>query len=121
MTTRTIPQVLSATSLEDNDVVNTEGQSLGNIEDFMIDLDNGRVSYAVLSFGGFLGVGDKLFAIPWDSLHVDTTNERFVLDVPKEKLENAPGFDKSNWPNMADRAWGQKIYKYYDVQPYWMN
>jgi hypothetical protein len=59
----------------------------------MIDLENGRIAYAVLSFGGFLGMGDKLFAIPWNTLTVDTVEKRFVLDVDKKKLELAPGFD----------------------------
>jgi hypothetical protein len=85
----------------------------------MIDLDSGRVVYAVLSFGGFLGMGDKLFAIPWKALTVDMSEKRFVLDVERKKLEQAPGFDKSDWPNMADRTWGEGVYKYYDAMSYW--
>jgi hypothetical protein len=85
----------------------------------MIDLENGRIAYAVLSFGGFLGMGDKLFAIPWSTLRVDTVEKRFVLDVDKQKLELAPGFDKAKWPNMADRTWGVEVHKYYAAKPYW--
>ena len=100
-------------------MVNLNKEDLGKIEHLMIDLDSGRVAYAVLSFGGFLGMGDKLFAIPWSSLTVDTVEKRFVLNVDKSLLERAPGFDKDHWPNMADRTWGNSVYSYYGAKPYW--
>ena len=96
-----------------------EGDDLGSVEELMIDLHTGRVSYAVISFGGFLGMGDKLFAIPWDMLSVDTDEEHFVMDIDKETLENAPGFDKDNWPQVVSRNWLAEVYTYYDIQPYW--
>lgn len=99
-------------------VKNPEGQELGEIEDLVIDKD-GRIAYAVLSFGGFLGMGDKLFAIPWKTMKPMTGEQSFSLDVSKEKLENAPGFDKSDWPDMSDREWGSSVYRYYDEDPYW--
>jgi hypothetical protein len=71
------------------------------------------------SFGGFLGMGDKLFAIPWGALAVDKIEKRFVLNVDKERLKLAPGFDKEHWPNMGDRAWGSQVYTYYGAKPYW--
>lgn len=79
----------------------------------MLDMESGEVSYAVLSFGGFLGIADKLFAVPWSALKLDTENKRFTLDVDKEKLESAPGFDKDNWPDMADPTWQDSIHSYY--------
>jgi hypothetical protein len=85
----------------------------------MIDVPSGRVAYAVLSSGGFLGIGDKLFAIPWQALTLDTDNECFVLDVDKERLENAPGFDKDHWPSMADQRWASDLHTYYGTRPYW--
>jgi hypothetical protein len=85
----------------------------------MLDVSAARIAYAVLSFGGFLGMGDKLFAIPWQALTLDTENKGFVLDVPKTQLENAPGFDKDNWPDMADRTWGSEVYAHYGHKPYW--
>ena len=85
----------------------------------MIDLQPGRIAYAVLSFGGILGVGDKLFAIPWQAFTVDTAEKRFVLNVDKELLKQAPGFNKSNWPDMTDPAWGAELYGYYGYEPYW--
>jgi sporulation protein YlmC with PRC-barrel domain len=113
------PRVLSASTINGDAVVNAAGEKLGEIEELMIDLENGRVAYAVLSFGGFLGVGDKLFAIPFEALRLDAENHRFVLDVPREKLETAPGFDKSHWPDFADPRFGQQVYGYYDVATYW--
>jgi len=113
-------RVLSADTLAGDKVVNHKKEDLGKIEHLMIDLDTGRVVYAVLSFGGFLGMGDKLFAIPWNALTVDTVEKQFVFDVDKEKLEHAPGFDKDNWPNMADRTWGAEINTYYGAKPYWL-
>jgi hypothetical protein len=83
------------------------------------DLEHGRVAYAVLSFGGFLGVGSKLFAIPWDALTLSADEHQFILDVPKERLKKAPGFDQDNWPDVSDRAWGAEIYRYYNYRPYW--
>ncbi len=104
---------LSATSLEGNKVVNHLGEDIGKIEDLMIDTNRGRVDYAVLSFGGIMGIGDKLFAVPMERISVDTENKRCVFDVEKERLENAPGFDKDNWPNTADAKWQTRIADYY--------
>jgi sporulation protein YlmC with PRC-barrel domain len=75
--------VLSASTLSGDSVVNPQGEDLGKIEDIMIDLNNGQIAYAVLSFGGFMGMGDKLFALPWKSLSVDEENKRVVLDITK--------------------------------------
>jgi uncharacterized protein YrrD len=110
---------MSASTLTGDNVVNAAGEDLGRIQDIMLDTPTGRVAYAVLSFGGFLGMGDKLFAIPWDQLSLDEENKRFVLNVNRAKLENAPGFDKDNWPDMADPSWGSRIYSYYGSHPYW--
>ena len=113
------PQVMDADTLTGDSVVNASGEDLGKIEAIMLDVASGRIAYAVLSFGGFLGMGDKLFALPWSSLTLDTDNKCFVLDVPKERLENAPGFDKDHWPSMADRTWANDLHSYYNARPYW--
>ena len=112
-------RVLSASTLTGDNVVNSAGDDLGKIDEIMIDTTTGRVAYAVLSFGGFLGMGDKLFAIPWDQLSLDEDNKRFLLNIDRAKLEEAPGFDKDNWPDMADPSWSTQIYKYYGSEPYW--
>lgn len=118
-TTKNQPSVLSATTMIGDSVTNRSGEDLGKIEELMIDLGRGSVAYAVLSFGGVLGMGDKLFAIPFQALKLDADHECFVLDVDKEKLKNAPGFDKDHWPSTADRTWGSQIHSYYGYRPYW--
>src|SRR6266496_2533332 len=106
------PRVLSASTLKNEKVVNRAGENLGNMEDYMIDLATGRIAYCVLSFGGFLGMGDKLFAVPWNALTLDIENKCFILDASKEYLKNAPGFDKDNWPDMTDREWETRVYAF---------
>ena len=108
--------ILSATSLLHNAVVNPQGEDLGRVEDFMLDTASGDVQYAVLSFGGLLGIGDKLFAVPVEALRTDTQHERFVLDVDKERLENAPGFDKNDWPSTANTDFVDRVYGHYGVE-----
>ncbi len=107
---------MSASTLVGDAVVNARGEDLGKLEEIMIHVDSGKVAYAVLSFGGFLGMGDKLFAIPWEALSLDEDNKQFILDVDKEKLEHAPGFNKDHWPDMADSTWGKQIYDYYGYE-----
>jgi len=86
---------------------------VGSIKEIMIDVPSGRVAYAMLSVGGFLGMGERLFAIPWESLVLDEDRKCFILDVDKNRLEKAPGFDKSNWPDMAETSWGPRVRKYW--------
>lgn len=112
------PELMGADTLVGNDVYNQKDEDLGDIKEIMLDMRSGRVSYAVLSFGGFLSVGEKLFAVPWQALTLDTVNKRFVLNAEKERLESAPGFDKDKWPDMADPAWADGIHAYYGTKPY---
>lgn len=112
-------RVLSASTMSGDSVKNRADEDLGSIKELMIDVPSGRVAYAVLSFGGFLGMGNKLFAVPWTALTLDEDRKCFMLDADKTKLENAPGFDKDNWPDMADTTWGEQIYTYYGQTPYW--
>ena len=113
------PEIMSADTLAGNDVVNSAGEDLGEIEHIMLDVPNGRIAYAVLSFGGFLGMGEKLFAIPWQALKLDVINKCFIQDASVEQLQNAPGFDKGQWPSMADQQWARDIHSYYSSPPYW--
>ncbi len=112
-------QLLSAGTLTGEKVVNTVNDDLGKIEEIMLDVSSGRIAYAVLSFGTILGMGGKLFAIPWQALTLDTRNECFILDVDKERLEKAPGFNSDHWPSMSDPKWAASIHTYYDRRPYW--
>lgn len=112
------PFLMGANTLIGNNVYNSKSESLGDIKEIMLDMRTGRVSYAVLEFGGFLGMGSKLFAVPWSVLKLDTVEKRFIFDVSKESLENAPGFEKDDWPNMADPAWEKGIHDYYGAPLY---
>lgn len=111
------PELMGADTLIGNDVYNLQDESLGDIKEIMLDMRSGQVAYAVLSLGGFLGIGEKLFAVPWSALTLDTENKRFVLSVDKDRLEKAPGFDRNKWPNMADPSWEQGIQAYYGTKP----
>jgi sporulation protein YlmC with PRC-barrel domain len=103
-------------------VRNKQGDNLGKIDDLVIDMKKGEVRYAALAHGGVAGVGSKLFAVPWQKLtfvmgEPNNRNSRhFVFDVSKEQLENAEGFDSSNWPNVADPNWGAKVDKHFNVE-----
>ena len=113
------PEIMAASSFEGETVVNTQGETVGEIEEIMLDVRSGRIAYAVLSVGGFLGIGEKYFAVPWRAFAMDTDNHRFILDVDKERLNNAPGFDKDHWPSMADPSWATQVHTYYSTRPYW--
>ncbi len=117
------PRVLSATTMIGDKVVSPNGEELGTLKELMLDLDGGRINYAVLSFGGFLGLGDKLFAIPWEALNINTEDHTFTLNVDKEQLQDAPGFDKDDWPDQAqyEEGWLLDVYDYYGYSPYWMD
>ncbi len=110
---------LSATSLVGDTVKNAQDENIGNLKDIMIDVQSGRVAYGVLDFGGLLGMGNKLFAVPWQALSVDEENKVLRLDVDKDRLKNAEGFDQNDWPDTADLNWGRQVHDYYGYTPYW--
>jgi len=111
--------ILCASTVTGDTVRNMKGEDLGRIEEVMIDLDCGRVAYAILSSGGFLGQGETLRAVPWTALNVDLELREFVLDMDKEQLDRAPRIDEENWPHMSDRQWGETIHGFYGSTPYW--
>ncbi len=107
-----------ATALIGKPVQNSEGKDLGEIQDLVINWrDGGFVEYAVLSFGGLWGIGDKYFAIPWVAMALSDDKEHFILNVKEERLKKAPGFDKNNWPDMSNNEWAVVIYQFYDLDP----
>jgi sporulation protein YlmC with PRC-barrel domain len=110
-------QFLTASTIKGEKVINKDGEHLGKIEDLMIDLENRRVVYAILSFGGFLGIGDKHFAIPLEALSQKPNEHAFTLDISKEVLEKAEGFDKENIPSDPEEL--TSIYTHYGYKPYW--
>lgn len=120
MSQPTVGRIISASKLAGGAVRNADGEALGDIKEIMIDTETGCVAYAVLAFGGFLGLGEKLFAIPWSALRPQVTEPcSFVLQVDRDRLATAPGFDKAEWPDFADRKWGGTIHEYYRIKPYW--
>jgi sporulation protein YlmC with PRC-barrel domain len=104
-----------ASKLTGMNVRNLQGEELGTIDDFVIDVRTGKVQYAAMSVGGLLGVGDKLFAVPFAQLKFDHGQDEmfFVLDMSKEKIAAAPGFNQNDWPDFADPSWAAKIEKHY--------
>ena len=105
--------LLSASTISGDEVWNLQDERIGKIQDIMLDVDEGKICYAVLASGGFLGMGDHLFAVPWKALKQDKKNKCFILDVDVDRLKDAPGFDKNQWPNMADPAWSSTVESYY--------
>ena len=104
---------MSATTLLGDAVKNPQGESLGDLKEIMFDTTTGKISYGVLAFGGILGLGDKYFAVPWSALSIDYANHHLVLNASKERLKDAPGFDKDNWPNFGDRTFSEQVSSYY--------
>ena len=115
----THPNFLSVSTLKGHEVVNMAKEGLGKIEDLMIDLENDRISYAVLSFGGFFGMGNKLFAIPWQAIELKLQEHTLIitLNIDKEVLKKAEGFDKDKLPLTHEELF--KMYNHYGYEPYW--
>jgi hypothetical protein len=107
--------VIAAKKVQGTPVTNPQGENLGEIEDVVIDKLDGNVRYAVLSFGGFLGMGDKLFALPWEVLEYNEGQGAYVINVDKETLQNAPGFDEDDWPDMTDLSWSERLRRHYNL------
>lgn len=111
----TQPEIVKGSTIIGKSVQNMEGKEIGEIKDLAIDELDGDVRYAVLSFGGILGLGEKYFAIPWEALHLSDDKKHFALAVTEKQLEKAPGFDKNNWPDFADPVYYATIYDFYQV------
>ena len=110
-------------------VVNAKGDNLGDVKELVIDPRTGKVAYAVVAVGGFLGLGEKLFAIPFGALEYRVTKSdleqssfienEYVLHVSRARLEAAPGFDADHWPLMSDEKWHRTLHTFYERPPYW--
>src|SRR5688572_16168724 len=112
--------LMKATDVLEIDVTNAKGEDLGEIEDIVIDLERGRIGYAVLAFGGVMDIGDKLFAVPWSALTPAPGTEKMYVALDKTQLEAMEGFDKDHYPDMTDPAWGEATYRRFNTEPYWM-
>jgi sporulation protein YlmC with PRC-barrel domain len=105
----------AASTLLGHRVMKSAGEELGNIEEIMLDLKSGRIAWAVLSFSGFPGIANKRFPVPWNALQI--VQDEFILDLDRKMLEGAPHFDRDNWPDMADPAFGRIVYNHYGTTP----
>lgn len=113
------PRLMTSSTLTGDAVVNRQDETLGTISDIMLDVQRGRVAYAVMASGGFMGVGERLFALPWSALRLDPARHCFVLDIDRAALDKAPGFDRGHWPTEPDDQWHQSVHRHYGSRPYW--
>ena len=111
--------LVASDRVEGTEVRRANGDKIGNIERLMIDKVSGKVAYAVMSFGGFLGIGHKHLPVPWEKLAYSTKQDAYELDVPDEMLKNAPAYENSRDFDWGDRSQEIDIYNYYKVPPYW--
>jgi uncharacterized protein YrrD len=113
-------RMIAADKVEGTTVRNPAGDKLGSIHNVMIDKHTGKVAYAVMSFGGFLGIGNRYHALPWSVLKYDTRDGCYIVNLDKNMLEKAPTYDESERVNWDDQAWGRRVHDYYKVPPYWL-
>ncbi len=111
--------LISADKVEGTKVYNAQGEKLGHVESVMLDKRRGNVAYAVMSFGGFLGMGEKQHPLPWSTLKYDEKQDGYVVNLSKEQLEKAPTFDRGGAARLTDPSYGESVYKYYGATPYW--
>ena len=111
-------RLISADKVEGTAVYNREGERLGTVEDVMLDKVSGKVAFAVMSFGGFLGIGEKYHPLPWATLSYDVQQGGYVVDMTREQLEGAPSYGMDENVDLNDDAYGRRVYDYYKA-PYW--
>jgi len=113
-------RLISADKVEGTAVYDRAGNRLGTVEDLMIDKVSGRVAFAVMSFGGFLGIGENHHPLPWSVLTYDTVRGGYVVDLTKEQLEGAPAYASADNVDLSDTH-GRRVYDYYKAQPFWLD
>lgn len=118
-TTNPSGRLIGADQVQGTVVFGADGTTLGRVEDVMLDKLSGRVAYAVLSFGGFLGIGGRYYPLPWEKLRYDTTLGGYVVDVDKSTLEGAPSYAEDETVAWDDRVWGERVAGYYGARPFW--
>lgn len=111
--------VISAGKVTGTNVYNTEGDHLGVIQDVMIDKKSGKIAYAVMAFGGLLGIGERYHPLPWATLKYDERQGGYVVGINADQLEGAPTYGANEMPAWGDRAYEARIHDYYKAVPYW--
>ena len=112
-------KLIAAHKVQGTGVHNTALEKLGTVEDIMIDKASGRIAYAVLSFGGFLGIGDRYYPLPWEKLTYDKELGGYVVDLDRETLEGAPSYTDAATAEWNDEEWSRGVYAHYGVPPFW--
>jgi len=116
---REVGRLIGSDKVEGTAVHDRSGVKIGTIERVMIDKYTGQVAYAVMSFGGFLGIGERYHPLPWRVLDYDTAQDAYVVDIDRRTLEGAPSFGRDEAVNWTDEAWNRRVYDYYRMTPYW--
>jgi hypothetical protein len=111
--------VISASKVTGTNVYNTDGEHLGEINDVMLDKRSGKIAYAVMSFGGILGIGERYHPLPWVTLKYDTRQGGYVVGLTIDQLKGAPTYAASEIPAWGDHAYETRLHDYYKVVPYW--
>jgi hypothetical protein len=112
-------ELISATKVAGTPVYNRHGERLGTVEEVMLDKRSGQVAYAVMGFGGFLGIGERYHPLPWPMLRYDVEVGGYLVDIGREQLEAAPSYAATEEVDWADRNWGKQVSDYYGIRPYW--
>jgi hypothetical protein len=118
-TTNPSGHLIAAHQVQGTTVYNTELEKLGSVDDIMIDKASGRIAYAVLTFGGFLGIGDQFYPLPWEKLSYNTEMGGYIVDIDRATLEGAPSYADKAAASWDDASWGRDVYAHYGVHPYW--
>lgn len=111
--------LVTTNALFGDKVVNPRNETLGTVTELLLDAPRGRIAYAVIAHGGFMGVDQQFFAVPWSALVWDAANRRLVLDADRATLAAAPRFDRERWPQAMDADWHRELHRYYRARPYW--
>lgn len=100
-------------------VINRRGELLGTVSELLLDVERGCIAYVVMAHGGFMGLGERLFALPWSALELDADRACVILDAERSTFDTAPAFDKEHWPSTPDARWHQEVHRHYRCIPYW--
>lgn len=111
--------VISAGKVQGTNVYNTDGDAIGEIYDVMLDKRSGKIAYAIMSFGGFLGIGQRYHPLPWATLKYDTRQGGYVVGVTIDQLKDAPTYGEDETPLWGDRVYEERLHSHYRTEPYW--
>lgn len=112
-------RLMSTGTLCTDRVINRRGELLGTVRELLLDVERGCIAYVVMAYGGFMGLGERLFALPWSALELDADGACLILDADRSSFDTAPAFDKEHWPSAPDAQWHQDVHRHYRCLPYW--